>query len=144
MTTCGAACKWYWQFHKRKIVFRCYSLKLVDTQKLVDSLGKIIKIDRKSCFSIKKMISTSNRHAEHPFAGRNTQHLRAGQVARGPVCVQTFCLVVRWLHQYNTETGLVYLRIRYCLLSHEWYNVLRLYTRSCNYIHMFNQVQKTT
>ena len=27
-----------------------------------------------SCFSVKKLISTSKRHGEHPFAGRNTQH----------------------------------------------------------------------
>ena len=33
------------------------------------------KKDVKSCFGIKKMISTSERYAEHPFAGRNTQHL---------------------------------------------------------------------
>ena len=30
----------------------------------------------KSCFSIKKMISTSDWNAEHPFAGRNTQHFK--------------------------------------------------------------------
>ena len=29
--------------------------------------------DGKSCFVSKKMISTSKRHAEHPFAGQNTQ-----------------------------------------------------------------------
>ena len=28
----------------------------------------------KSCFSVKKFISTSKRHVKHPFAGRNTQH----------------------------------------------------------------------
>ena len=28
----------------------------------------------KSYFSIKKLISTSERHAEHPLAGQNTQH----------------------------------------------------------------------
>ena len=27
--------------------------------------------DGKSCFSVRKSISTSKRHAEHPFAGRN-------------------------------------------------------------------------
>ena len=30
--------------------------------------------DVKSCFTIKKLISTSERRAEHLFAGRNTQH----------------------------------------------------------------------
>ena len=30
--------------------------------------------DGKSCFSIKKFILTSKRHAEHLFAGQNTQH----------------------------------------------------------------------
>ena len=30
--------------------------------------------DIKSCFSVKKLISTSQWHAEHPFAGQNTQH----------------------------------------------------------------------
>ena len=29
----------------------------------------------KSCFSVKKLIRTSERHADHPFAGRNTQQL---------------------------------------------------------------------
>ena len=29
--------------------------------------------DGKSCFSVRKSISTSERQAEHPFAGRNTQ-----------------------------------------------------------------------
>ena len=31
--------------------------------------------DGKSCFSIRKSISTSEWRAEHPFAGRNTQQL---------------------------------------------------------------------
>ena len=31
--------------------------------------------DGKSCLSVRNTISTSERHAEHPFAGRNTQHL---------------------------------------------------------------------
>ena len=31
--------------------------------------------DGKSCFCVRKSISTSQRRAEHPFAGRNTQHL---------------------------------------------------------------------
>ena len=31
--------------------------------------------DYKSCFSIKKLILASERHAEHPFAGRNTQQM---------------------------------------------------------------------
>ena len=29
--------------------------------------------DGKSCFSIRKSISTSKRHGEHPFASQNTQ-----------------------------------------------------------------------
>ena len=33
-------------------------------------------IDGKSCYSIRKSISTSERRAEHPFAGRNTQQLQ--------------------------------------------------------------------
>ena len=39
--------------------------------------------DRKTCFSIKKLIQTSEQHAEHPFAGQNTQqstvHIPAGE-----------------------------------------------------------------
>ena len=31
--------------------------------------------DRKSCFSVKKSISTSEQCAEHPYAGQNTQHM---------------------------------------------------------------------
>ena len=34
---------------------------------------KWIKNHAKSCFSVKKLISTCERRAEHPFAGRNTQ-----------------------------------------------------------------------
>ena len=34
----------------------------------------IIEKDVKSCFSVKKLISTSEWHVEHQFAGRNTQH----------------------------------------------------------------------
>ena len=30
--------------------------------------------DRKSCFSVRKSISTSERRTEHPFAGQNSQH----------------------------------------------------------------------
>ena len=30
----------------------------------------------KSCFSVKKLISTSERLAEHPFAGANTQQIK--------------------------------------------------------------------
>ena len=33
------------------------------------------KKDRKTCFSTKKMILTSEKHVEHLFAGRNTQQL---------------------------------------------------------------------
>ena len=32
-------------------------------------------MDVKNSFSVKKLISTSKRHAEHLFAGRNTQQL---------------------------------------------------------------------
>ena len=31
--------------------------------------------DGKNCFGVKKMISTSKRHVEHPFAGQNTQQV---------------------------------------------------------------------
>ena len=33
-----------------------------------------LKSTQKVVFSVKKLISTSKRHEEHPFAGRNTQH----------------------------------------------------------------------
>ena len=33
----------------------------------------MVKIDGKSCFIVKKLISTSEQRAEHPLAGRNTQ-----------------------------------------------------------------------
>ena len=33
----------------------------------------MVEKDVKSCFNFKKLIPTSERHAEHPFAGRNTQ-----------------------------------------------------------------------
>ena len=75
---------------KGSLPFRCYSLMLVDTQKLVDSWGKcdfsmffvilciflhfMSEIDRKSCFWVKKIILTSEQRVEHPFVGQNTQH----------------------------------------------------------------------
>ena len=31
--------------------------------------------DVKSCFSVKKLISTSEQHAEHPLTGGNTQQV---------------------------------------------------------------------
>ena len=36
--------------------------------------------DGKCCFSVRKSILTSERHAEHPFAGQNTQHERTKKV----------------------------------------------------------------
>ena len=89
-------------FYTKKYVlptFRCYSLMLVDTLKLVDSWAKSIfplfycmfcmilsgfllffclfcpVSDGKCCFHVRKSILTSKRRAEHPFAGRNTQQL---------------------------------------------------------------------
>ena len=34
-----------------------------------------MEIDGKSCYSVKKLISTSKRRAEHPFASQNTQYI---------------------------------------------------------------------
>ena len=45
----------------------------------------MIEKDLKSCFRVKKMISTSERRAEHPFAGRNTQQLTFSPFLRLPV-----------------------------------------------------------
>ena len=36
--------------------------------------------DEKTCFSAKKMISTSERHEEHLFGCQHTQHLTLGPV----------------------------------------------------------------
>ena len=33
----------------------------------------MVEIDGKSCYSVKKMISTSEQRAEHLFTGQNTQ-----------------------------------------------------------------------
>ena len=35
----------------------------------------LLQKNAKRCFSIKQMILTSEQQAEHPFAGRNTQHI---------------------------------------------------------------------
>ena len=40
-------------------------------------MQKITKNNAKSCFSVKKLIPTSERGAEHQFAGQNTQHTGA-------------------------------------------------------------------
>ena len=37
--------------------------------------GRLLRKNAKSCFRVKKLISTSKRCAEHPFAGRNTQQI---------------------------------------------------------------------
>ena len=42
---------------------------------LVEIINFLTEKDLKSYFSVKKMISTSERHAEHPSAGRNTQQV---------------------------------------------------------------------
>ena len=57
--------------------FRCYSLTLVDTYVFVQ-LSFLFSLfcsvsDGKSFFSVKKIISTSKWHVEHPYAGGNTQ-----------------------------------------------------------------------
>ena len=36
----------------------------------------MIEKDVKSCFSVNKLISTKEGCGEHPFAGKNTQHVR--------------------------------------------------------------------
>ena len=33
----------------------------------------VLLVMEKSCFSVRKSISTNERHVEHPFAGQNTQ-----------------------------------------------------------------------
>ena len=35
----------------------------------------VMEKDRKTCLNAKKVISNREWHAEHPFAGQNTQHL---------------------------------------------------------------------
>ena len=48
----------------------------------------------KTCFNNKKMISTIEQHAEHPFAVQNTQHPVAvcGNPVEGPV-VGSYCVI---------------------------------------------------
>ena len=46
------------------------------------------KNEVKNCFSVKNLILTSKRHAEHPFANQNTQHLK----------------IAMWLHQTALKT----------------------------------------
>ena len=77
-------------------MIKCKELIFIagDTQKLVNYWEKLVDplfktcffvifcifkfydgIDGKSCFSIKKIMLTSERCAEHPISGLNTQHL---------------------------------------------------------------------
>ena len=55
----------YFDFRVKEICFFCYFLH--------HSIHLMTEKDIKSCFSIKKLILTSKRHAEHQFAGQNTQ-----------------------------------------------------------------------
>ena len=52
--------RWYTPFYD---MFFCYFLHF----------PPFSVYDGKTCFSAKKIILTSKRHAKHPFAGRNTQ-----------------------------------------------------------------------
>ena len=47
-----------------------------DNNRTTQILQLMTEKDVKSCFSIKKLISISERRDEHPFAGRNTQHIK--------------------------------------------------------------------
>ena len=53
--------------------------------------------DGKSCFIVRKSISTSKRCAEHPFAGQNTQHPLIQS------CVIQITTVYKYLEDPNTE-----------------------------------------
>ena len=65
--------------------------------------------DWKSCFSIKKMISTSERHAEHTFAGRNTQHrffssgFVQGNTQRKRSYIQSMVLQIHAFYNWDLE-----------------------------------------
>ena len=81
------------------------------------------KKDVKSCLSVKKMIFTSERHAEHPFAGQNTQQLHSFVWAAA--CILTYflnvatCIGFPQLHVNKDVTELNVSRdlARLCLLS---------------------------
>ena len=58
----------------------------------------MMEIDGKSCFSVKKIISTSEWRAEHLFAGQNTQHIRR-LIQQKFICKLTDCdpaMVAEW------------------------------------------------
>ena len=76
------------RFVQKQNVWLCFLFPLFSFV----SDGKSFFSNRKSCYSIKKLILTSKRHAEHLFAGRNTQQ-------RGVVI--PFC--VRWLLRCNCK-----------------------------------------
>ena len=60
----------------------------------------------KSCFSVRKSISTSKRCAEHPFAGRNTQHA---------------AYTLYWKHPlplFPTSTACIMTSLKCCLAGH--------------------------
>ena len=60
---------------KRRIFFYCGTFLYIYTFDFyVCSKSFIYLPFWKNCFTVKNMISTSKQHAEHPFAGRNTQH----------------------------------------------------------------------
>ena len=64
-------------------------------------MQKIIKNHAKSCFSIKKLISNSERCAEHPLACRNTQHMCIKLMKYGWKSEQTaeFRVLKTWVGQ---------------------------------------------
>ena len=55
----------------------------------------MLEKDGKTCFSAKNIISTSKRHAEHPFAGQNTQHSKDCKINIGFVLlVSSYCFII--------------------------------------------------
>ena len=51
---------------------------------------------QKTYFSQKQMISTSKRHADHPFAGRNTQHMKESKKYLTRSCTGKFNFKLIW------------------------------------------------
>ena len=56
------------------------------------------KITQKVVLAVKKLILTSERHAEHPFPGRNTQHTIEQSPALCPSLTSTIIVFVDVVH----------------------------------------------
>ena len=82
----------------------------------------MIEKDLKSCFSIKKLISTSKQRAEHPLAGWNTQQKNFNYISNCSVTTKRLGIIVMDVrHTHSLTNTLVHVLLWFDYL-HKLYN----------------------